>query len=122
MANNSADSGQVGRRKDGILGSAQMGGTPREEPFRTWAGWNCPRCDSTNTIIEGYDRTLEGYCMSCARYLNIPEENLNVYYEANPPSARRKSVLQVQSPVPVQAEDTWGREGEGQGHDRGCSG
>ncbi len=95
------ESGRVGRRIDGILGVAQTGGSPREEPFRNWSGWNCLRCNSTNTIIESYDRSLEGYCMSCTRYQDIPEDKLNDYYEVNASSARRKVVLQVQGKVQV---------------------
>lgn len=50
----------------------------KEEPFRNYGGWPCPRCNSTNTVIEGYNSGPEGYCMSCTRNIPIPQEYRNV--------------------------------------------
>ncbi len=118
MASSSSDSGRVSRRTDGILGSAQTGNSPREEPFRNYSGWNCIRCNSTNTIIEAYDHSLEGYCMSCARYQDIPKEKLRAYYESNPSSARRKIVLQVSRKKTLQTQYPGCWEGEFKGYGR----
>ena len=51
-----------------------------QEPFRNYGGWQCPLCRSTNTIIEGYPSGPEGYCMSCTRNIDIPQEHLNAYH------------------------------------------
>ncbi len=69
----------VSRRSWTSLGNISSGGSFREEPFRNYGGWHCPRCNSTNTLIEEYDSGLEGYCMSCARTIEIPKEALDVY-------------------------------------------
>ena len=74
----------IGRRVSGIKGGSGGGGPPREEPFRNYGGWNCPRCDSTNTIIEVYDSGPEGYCMSCTRYIKIPKEHMRAYKARHP--------------------------------------
>ena len=68
----------------------------REEPFRNYGGWPCPNCNSTNTLIEGYNSGPEGYCMSCARYISVPKEHLNAYNRS-----RRSNVRQPQQSYPV---------------------
>ena len=73
------EGGSVSRRSTGIRGNSQSGSGPREEPFRNYAGWPCPRCQSSNTIIEGYHSGPEGYCMSCTRTIEIPKEHLDAY-------------------------------------------
>ena len=74
----------VSRRVYSVRGDNWAGGSPREEPFRNYGGWHCPRCRSTNTIIEGYDSGPEGYCLSCARTIEIPKEYMDAYrYRSN---------------------------------------
>lgn len=84
MSNHTSDDGKSARRVNGIRGASERV-APREEPFRNYGGWSCPRCESTNTIIEGYDTGPEGYCMSCARTIPIPAEHLKRYERANAP-------------------------------------
>ena len=74
------DGGGISRRNGPSHGNSQGGGRVREEAIRNYAGWKCSHCGSGNTIIEEYSRTqVEGYCMSCARTIPIPEEKLHAF-------------------------------------------
>ncbi len=74
--------GHAPRRTNGIIGNNQAGGSPRQEPWRDYAGWKCTHCGSGNTIIETYPTGPEGYCLSCTREQKIPKDKLDAYYEA----------------------------------------
>ena len=79
----------IPRRSWTPLSDNSLGGSPREEPLRDYGGWPCPRCKSTNTIIEGYSSGPEGYCMTCTRTIDIPKEHMDVYRRTHRSNVRQ---------------------------------